>query len=322
MDNIVVIESSSDSDYSDTSSDHDNREEILYENTHFMNHVETSVYKTNRDKYFTPDIEKKYLLVDTNNIDKIEPFKTNNYTYYLNSNNDSNIKNGYEKYDNIIGFRLIRALIPNSAYTVNDMNNKIVYNASSIIHTITLKKGYYSIEDLKDSFYETINNTTYPINTSNVSYDNTTHKFTFNASGNPKFYFDWSHDDTTKNAAKLFGFYTSTTTNASNITSDFVPDLSNHYVDVCIDEIPNIACKHNSYGNKIIDRIHLTSDFGQMCNHESIIYGEQNYFFPITLDKLSIKLYSDNGKTLYDSQNANHTFEFEVTTLKNLEIIV
>ena len=322
MDNIVVIESSSDSDYSDTSSDHDNREEILYENTHFMNHVETSVYKTNRDKYFTPDIEKKYLLVDTNNIDKIEPFKTNNYTYYLNSNNDSNIKSGYEKYDNIIGFRLIRALIPNSAYTVNDMNNKIVYNVSGIIHTITLKKGYYSIEDLKDSFYETIDDTTYSINSTNISYDNTTHKFTFNASGNPDFKFDWSHDDKTKNAAKLFGFYTSITTSASNITSDFVPDLSNHYVDVCIDEIPNIACKHNSYGNKIIDRIHITSDFGQMCNHESIIYGEQNYFFPITLDKLSIKLYSNNGKTLYDSQNANHTFEFEITTLKNLEIIV
>ena len=58
-----------------------------------------------------------------------------------------------------------------------------------------------------------------------------------------------------------------------------------------------------------------------MCNHESIIYSGQNYFFPITLDKLSIKLYSDNGKTLYDSQNANHTFEFEITTLKNLNLV-
>ena len=321
MDNIVVIESSSDSDYSDSSSDHDNREEIQYENTHFINHVEVEQYKTNRNKYFTPDIEKKYLLVDTNNINKIEPFNTNNYTYYLDSNNDSNIKNGYEKYDNIIGFKLIRAFIPNSAYTVNDMNNKIVYNASNIIHNITLKKGYYSIEDLKDSFYENINNNIYAINSSNVSYDNTTHKFTFNASGNPDFKFDWSHDDITKNAAKLFGFYTSNVTYASNITSDFVPDLSNHYVDVCVDEIPNIACKHNSYGNKIIDRIHLTSDFGQMCNHESIFSMTENYFFPITLDKLSIKLYSDNGKTLYDSQNANHTFEFEITTLKNLELV-
>ena len=59
-----------------------------------------------------------------------------------------------------------------------------------------------------------------------------------------------------------------------------------------------------------------------MNNHESIIYGEQNYFFPISLNKLSIKLYSDNGKTLYDSQNANHSLEFELTILKNLELVV
>ena len=44
MDNIVVIESSSDSDYSDSHSDHDEREEVQYENTHFMNHVETEEY--------------------------------------------------------------------------------------------------------------------------------------------------------------------------------------------------------------------------------------------------------------------------------------
>ena len=42
MDNIVVIESSSDSDYSDSSSDHDQREEIQYENTHFMNHIKNT----------------------------------------------------------------------------------------------------------------------------------------------------------------------------------------------------------------------------------------------------------------------------------------
>ena len=56
-------------------------------------------------------------------------------------------------------------------------------------------------------------------------------------------------------------------------------------------------------------------------NNESIIYGKQNYFYPITLEKLSIKLYSDDGKTLYDSQNANHSFEFEITTLKNTELV-
>jgi len=324
MDNILVIESSSDSDYSDSSSDHDQREEILYENTHFMNHVETSVYKTNRDKYFTKDIESRSILVDTNNIQKTSNFTTNDYTYNLfsqtNNNNDENTTGGYGSYKNVIGFKLIRAIIPNTAYTVNNMNNKIVYNASGIIHNITLKKGYYSIEDLKDSFYETIDDTTYSINSTNISYDNTTHKFTFNASGNPDFKFDWSHDDTTKNAAKLFGFYTTNVTYASNITSDFVPDMSNHFVDIVVDEIPKIACKDNSTGKNTIDRIYMNNDYGSMKIHESL-YSKQNYFYPITLEKLSIKLYSDDGKTLYDSQNANHSFEFEITTLKNPELV-
>lgn len=45
MDNIVVIDSDSDSDYSDASSDHEEREEVQYENTHFMNHVIVKEYE-------------------------------------------------------------------------------------------------------------------------------------------------------------------------------------------------------------------------------------------------------------------------------------
>ena len=46
MDNIVIVtDSESDSDYSNDSDTHDQREEVVYENTHFMNHVETEEYK-------------------------------------------------------------------------------------------------------------------------------------------------------------------------------------------------------------------------------------------------------------------------------------
>ena len=127
MDNIIIVtDSESDSDYSDSRSDHDEREEVVYENTHFMNHVETEEYKKNRNQLFTKDIETRSLLVDTNNIQKTSNFNTNDYTYNLfseNNNTDQNTTGGYDSYKNVIGFRLIRAIIPNTAYTINDMNN-------------------------------------------------------------------------------------------------------------------------------------------------------------------------------------------------------
>ena len=335
MDNIVVIESSSDSDYSDSSSDHDQREEIIYENTHFMNHVETSVYKMNRNKYFTKDIESRSILVDTNNIQKTSSFNTNDYTYNLFSqtnNNDENTTGGYGSYKNVIGFRLIRAIIPNSAYTINDMNNSIVYSTTSgtiETITITLINGYYTLDNLANAFTDasysgtpTLTSTN-KITTSKVTIPTpANHKFKFQCDTSVYFKFLWDTNDTTKNAARLFGFYPITSASATLHTSDFVPDMSNHFVDIVVDEIPKIACKDNSTGKNTIERIYMNNDYGSMKIHESIIYGEQNYFYPITLEKLSIKLYSDDGKTLYDSQNANHSFEFEITTLKNLELVV
>lgn len=336
MDNIIVIESSSDSDYSDSSSDHDDREEIVYENTHFMNHVETSVYKTNRDKYFTKDIESRSILVDTNNIQKTSSFNTNDYTYNLFSqtnNNDENTTGGYDSYKNVIGFRLIRAIIPNTAYTINDMNNSIVYSTTSGTNetiTITLINGYYTLDNLANAFTDASYSGTPTLTSANKI---TTSKVTIPTPANHKFKFQcdttsvnfkflWDTNDKTKNAARLFGFYHTTSASATSHTSDFVPDMSNHFVDIVVDEIPKIACKDNSTGKNTIERIYMDNDYGSMKIHESLIYSEQNYFYPITLEKLSIKLYSDDGKTLYDSQNANHSFEFEITTLKNPELVV
>lgn len=315
----MVIESSSDSDYSDTSSDHDEREEIIYENTHFMNHVEVEQYKTNRDKYFTKDIESRYLLVDTNNIQKTSNFNTNDYTYDLfsqNNNNDQNTTGGYGSYKNVIGFRLIRAIIPNSAYTINDMNNILSFTISSTNYTQTLTNGYYTLDNIINAFPTSGSN---QILQSMITNDSTTHKFTINYGSNITY--NWNTNDKTKNAARLFGFYPIISSTATSHTSDFVPDMSNHFVDIVIDEIPKIACKDNCNGKNTIERIYIDNDYGSMKIHESIIYGEQNYFYPITLEKLSIKLYSDDGKTLYDSQNANHSFEFEITTLKNPELV-
>jgi len=340
MDNIIVIEDSeSDSDYSDSSNDHDEREEIVYENTHFMNHVEVEEYLKNRNTLFTKDIEKRCLLVDTNNIQKTSSFNTNNYTYNLfseSNSTDENTTGGYGSYKNVIGFRLIRAIIPNTAYTINDMNNSIKYSTTSGTSetiTITLINGYYTLDNLANAFppsadlsdsnisgATTINNI---ITASKVTIPTTAnHKFKFQCNTTSvNFKLLWNTNDITKNAARLFGFYPVESSTATSHTSDFVPDMSNHFVDIVVDEIPKISCKDNPQGNNTIERIYMNAEYGSMKIHECIIYGEQNYFYPITLNKLSIKLYSDDGKTLYDSQKANHSFEFEITTLKNTELV-
>ena len=319
MDNIVVIDSESDSDYSEAYSDHEEREEIQYENTHFMNHVIVKEYEKNRNTLFTKDIESRYILVDTNNIQKTSSFNTNNYTYnlYSQTNSDNhNTTGGYGSYKNVIGFRLIRAIIPNTAYTINDMNNTLSFTISSTNYTQTLINGYYTLDNIINAFPTSGSN---KILQSMITNDSTTHKFTINYGSN--IIYNWNTNDKTKNAARLFGFYPIESSTATSHTSDFVPDMSNHFVDVVIDEIPTIACKDNSLGKNTIERIYMNTDYGSMKIHESIIYGKQNYFYPITLEKLSIKLYSDDGKTLYDSQKANHSFEFEITTLKNTELV-
>ena len=314
MDNIIVIEGTdSDSDYSSNlGSDHDEREEEQYENTHFMNHVEVDEYLKNRNTLFTKDLEKKSILVDTNNIQKTNTFKTNDYEY----NFIRQTGGGYDAYKNVIGFRLIRANIPNTAYTINDMNNTLAFTISGTDYTQTLTNGYYTLDNISNAFPTSGSN---KIHKSMVTNDPNTHKFTINYG--TSITYNWLTNDITKNAAKLFGFYHGTSTTATSHTSDFVPDMSNHFVDIVIDEIPKIACKDNNNGRNTIERIYMNTEYGSMKNHESIIYMEQNYFFPISLSKLSIKLYSDDGKTLYDSQNANHSFEFEITILKNTELV-
>ena len=105
MDNIVVIDSESDSDYSEASSDHEEREEVQYENTHFMNHVIVKEYEKNRNTLFTKDIEMIDILVDSYSIFSSGAGSEtsegiNNYTFDL-----------INTYKNVIGFNLIKACI-------------------------------------------------------------------------------------------------------------------------------------------------------------------------------------------------------------------
>jgi len=147
----------------------------------------------------------------------------------------------------------------------------------------------------------------------------------------------WNNDNVTRGAAKLFGFLPRTNTltstgvdpnggtSATNyqcVFSDKVPDLSTQFIDLVIPEIPSIACKQNSSGKDIIERIQLDAGHGEYVYYQPTLEESeiQSYFTPIRLFKLSIQLYSPNNE-FYDTQNSDNSFEFEITMVKNKRLL-
>ena len=69
----------------------------------------------------------------------------------------------------------------------------------------------------------------------------------------------------------------------------------------------------------VVDRIPITTRLGSIVEYQSPTseYFSQNYFYPISLNHLSIQLYQDSSEHFYDTSNLDNYFEFEITMLKN-----
>ena len=97
---------------------------------------------------------------------------------------------------------------------------------------------------------------------------------------------------------------------------------SNNYLsfDLIIDEIPDKACKLNIHKDNIIDSIPVYKDNSDIVHYVQSEIPE-NYFFPISLDKLTITLKSWTGST-YNGDTTSTVrgyLEFEIVTIKNTE---
>ena len=130
--------------------------------------------------------------------------------------------------------------------------------------------------------------------------------------------FEWNTNNITKGSARLLGFFPITSSEyAATHYSDKPPDFSQHHVDLCIPEIPDMACKRTitltGSDRNVIERIPLNYSTGSYQYYEPDNFSV-NYFTPIKLDKLNIQLFSDNDEE-FDSQNTDNSFEFEVTIL-------
>mgnify|MGYP001159440125 CR=1 FL=1 len=332
MDNTIIPyttqSASSESELEEYSSDDENSHLLSnnigihynkFTNDNFMNMENTDKYKEKRNKYFTPELEVHRILIDTKNIDHTITHNTSNYTIHFDGNNMTNKTSGYGVFNNVIGFKLIKAIVPNSAYTVNKNNYKIIFTINTHDELIELGQGKYTFNELATELQNKLNTNTYMSNNSynfSVSPDNS-HNFKYvinktDTNSPDNFQIKWA--DSEGYAWRLFGFLNLNTDFKTIHKSSNVVQQNIHFVDLVIPEIPYIACKKNSNDKNIIDRIPFDSESGSIVYYSSDI-NRDNYFYPINLDKITIELYEDTTDLLYDSQNGDNSFEFELTIL-------
>ena len=318
-----IDESSSDDEHSHLLS---NNIGVLYnkfntKDTKFINQEEVEEFASLRNKYFTPEISKIRILVDSKNIIHTINHDTSNYEISLNQGESNNPTSGFQNYKNVIGFKLIKAILPNTLYQVTSANNKInfQYETSSssdgTLRIATLTPGVYTFDDLGDHIQTQMNDAILTANPFIITTNTSTIKYTFTLNGSEEFYFKKS------SAWRILGIFNKDQTpsdSANSITSDFVVDHSSHFVDLVIPEIPYIACKHNIQGKKIIDRIPLSVSAGSIVYYTAAHDRFDNYFYPINLSKLTIQLYEDTENTFYDCDNGDNSFEFELTILNKI----
>ena len=320
--------------------------------------------RLNKDSLFNKDYDTTRIIIDSHSMkDKGLTFNSGNFYYSFISDSINDV-GGHDIYDNVIGFRFIKGFIPNTGYVIDSSNNQILYNAShssingslvdqsgsSIIDTgdtltskpiyITLKEGFYNIEDLPDSLPHnatentrlnaslagsSLSSASATIQNVDVTYNSTTHKFTFTCHDKDvQLKFFWDKIPKSRAAAKLFGFNVngpSTQFYSTSHTSDKMPDLSMHYVDLIIDEIPLKACKHTGRGGHLIERLPLDVSISDYKMYEPYRNEYQNYFLPISLSGLNIKLitpsYDFSYNDIHQSQGGDLFLEFELTMIQN-----
>lgn len=238
--------------------------------------------------------------------------KTFNFVVNFNKNN------GFSIFKNVIGISLIRANIAYNMNIISNHNDKLYveYNGKEYLVNFT-HKSYDSEDELISDVITQIKTTISSISIS-AEYKEDISKYEFtNGSLSPiTLNFRGSYLLHKSLIYELLGFKNtdiSIIESSSTLTSPLSSNISIPYVDVVIPEIPYIACKQNTIGNHIIERININQERGTMIVFEKLNLYEQNYFYPIVLDKLTIKLFQKHN--IPYEHDINNNYELEITTL-------
>tara|TARA_B100000035_G_C20939540_1_gene526828 strand:- start:74 stop:880 length:807 start_codon:yes stop_codon:yes gene_type:complete len=264
----------------------------------------------NEQDFINKKIEKQCIIVDSY---KLNPSNKSNFTINFDQNGYGGV------FNNVIGFRLKKAILRNNPILINGSNSTIELGGGIIRYLVKTAYGFYT----GSSWAALLSGSNWTANSDGsgsgsslsigtVTYNPVTNKLEFDATG-ATFKFT-----TYKDVSRLLGFDPDTSVDATSDTSLNPIDITNHYIDVVVPEIPYIACKKTHSGKNVIDRIPMIVSGGAIqyyaCDPSDL--QSHNYFFPIKLSQITIQLYSDK-EDLLQSTDEHSSFEFEVTLLKN-----
>lgn len=263
----------------------------------------------NRDKYFSPKISYHSILINSlshahNAVD------TNNYNFTVDLSEE-----GYGVFKDVIGFRLIKCGVPNRDYQITDANNTLMFTFGGTQKEIVLTPGSYTGDTMAIALNSKMNAVT-GVSDISVTFSDITLKFTFTSVATTGL-LGLVFGSQGTNLHIILGFEHINVSPATLITSTNIPNFSIHYVDIICHEIPYIACKSNSTGNHVLERIGLFAPIGTMNYYENKYLTNQNFFTPILLSKLSIEILDDHGFH-YESGETDMFFEFEITVMNHL----
>jgi hypothetical protein len=272
-----------------------------------------------RNNLFRKEVNIKRIVIDSKDIHHISNYNTSNYI--VNLINKSGLSGGtIGRITNIINFKLVSCIIPTPPWNVTNNNNKLIINVNGSNNTITLTKDKnYTYTELAT---ELQNKLSVIDNSFTVNYSNSKYTISVNSPGT--FYFKWMENFNVNNSSayKLFGFELRDYSSGNTITSDKIPDFVQYHVDLVIPELPPKNTISTIHNYNTLERIPLS----KTCDLDMVIYNNVNitsysHFFPISLDKITIKLFDTNCHQLYDCGNKDNSFVFEYVELLNTSLM-
>lgn len=233
-----------------------------------------------------------------------------------------------EQLSNIVGFKIISAIIPFTYYTVNSNNNTFLLTDSVVTNaTVTIPVGNYNATTFITAIQAALLVAS-PTLVYTATYNGTTGKLTFtnNAGGVTTFTFTFgsSTDNGTTNPRLLMGFNaganTSTTAQSLTAPSTAMIQGDNYiYINCGLGNgIPNYLPLTSTLGGggatPMVAAVDVNVDAGEIIN-----WTDENpqYFFAMEVDKLSsIDFYLTLGPSQFKMDLNGQPFKLKVGFLK------